>query len=278
MAADILLIEDDRDQLRLMAYLLRAFGHRPLSVASVEEGLDAARNRTIDLVICDLMLGGLTGFDLAKHFKADARLNCVPLVAVTAWTTELVRKTALEAGFDGIIFKPLSPEEFVSQLQRFVTFDLVRGLPPPALPSPVPEKWGPVGQRGVTILVVDDREANRDLARSLLEQFGFTILTAAGVAEGLACARESLPSLILTDVHMGDGSGFDLVREIRGDAQLQRIPCLVSSASFLDHDRRADELGLNDTNFILWPIEPTLLARRIEACLNGHSQGFAAGP
>jgi len=81
--------------------------------------------------------------------------------------------------------------------------------------------------------------------------------------------------LILTDVHMGDGTGFDLVKTVRNDPQLQGIPCLVISATYLDYDPRTEELGLDDTNFILRPIEPEALVAKIEACLAGVGKATA---
>jgi two-component system cell cycle response regulator len=263
--AQILLIEDNRDHLELMAYLLRAFGHRPLSVGCGEAAMGVASARVFDLVVSDLMLGGMTGFEVAQYFKASDRLKNIPIVAVSALGVA-ARKRAMAAGFDGLISKPISPEGFVSQLQRFVKIDLTNLLPPAAA-APAPEEPVTFLQHEGTILVVDDRQGNLDLARSMLEPFGFKVVTAGGVEEALACVRSNPPSLILTDVHMGDGTGFDLVKTVRNDPQLRQIPCLVISATYLDYDPRTEELGLDDSNFILRPIEPLALVAKIEACL-----------
>jgi len=265
----ILLIEDNRDHLELMAYLLKAFGHKPLSVGSGEAGLGVALHKTLDLVVCDLMLERLNGFEVARQFKTSARLKSIPLVAVSALTGDSIRRKALAAGFDGFIPKPISPEAFVFELQRFVKFDLTRDTtsPPAVDGSPAPQKRLEPSQHQGTILAVDDRPANLDLARAMLKPFGFKVVTAGGVQEALACARRDPPALILTDVHMGDGNGFDLVRTVRTDPQLQHIPCLVISATYLDFDPRTEELGLDDSNFILRPIEPAALVAKIEACL-----------
>ena len=75
MPAQILLIEDNRDHLELMAYLLRAFGHKPLSVGSGEAGLGIAEYKSVDLVVCDLMLGTMSGLEVAEHFKTTAGLE-----------------------------------------------------------------------------------------------------------------------------------------------------------------------------------------------------------
>jgi len=269
MAAEILLIEDNRDHLELMAYLLRAFGHKPLSVGCGESALGIASIRMFDLVVSDLLLGGMNGFEVAQYFKASARLRNIPLVAVSALTDVSVRKRALAAGFDGLISKPISPEEFVFQLQRFVKADLTPNYTPPVAPAPEPEGRSTLPQHEGTILVVDDRPGNLELGRCMLEPFGFTVVTAGGVQEALAYAKCDPPTLILTDVHMGDGTGFDLVRILRTYPQLRRIPYLVISATYLKFDPRTTELGLNEDNFILRPIEAAALVGKIEACLKG---------
>jgi two-component system cell cycle response regulator len=276
MTAEILLIEDNRDDLELMACLLRGFGHRPLSVGCAEAALGVASFRTFDLVVCDLVLGRMTGFEVAEYFKASDRLKNIPLVAVSALTASSCRSRVLGAGFDGFISKPISPEEFIFQLQRFVKADLTHNMPPPTVVSPALEDRPAVQQHEGTILVVDDRPENLDLGRCMLEPFGFEVLTAGGVEEALASARKDAPSLILTDVHMGDGTGFDLVRTVREDRQLQHIPCLVISATYLEFDPRTEELGLDDTNFILRPIEPGALVAMIGACLEKACHDYSS--
>jgi len=268
MAAHILLVEDNRDHLELMSYLLRAFGHKPMSVGSGEAGMGVALHKRPDLVICDLMLGRASGFELAQFFKSHAMLKDVPLVAVSALWAESAGPKALAAGFDGFIQKPISPERFVLEVQRFVKISLIENLEQTVVAANTqePVKRSAPPRRGV-ILVVDDRQANLDLAGCLLEQFGFTVITADGVREGLASARLNLPSLIMTDVHMGDGSGFDLLKTVRGDPNLQHIPCLVTSATYLDADPRAMEFGLDDRNFILRPVDPQVLLSKIDGCL-----------
>lgn len=63
---------------------------------------------------------GLDGYELASKMKADAALRSIPLVAVTALALVDDRERALRAGFDGYITKPIDPETFVAQLERFL--------------------------------------------------------------------------------------------------------------------------------------------------------------
>lgn len=109
---------------------------------------------------------------------------------------------------------------------------------------------------------MDDRQENLDLLRSILEPLDYRVSTAGGVQEALKALRASP-----TDVHMGDGTGFDLVGAINDDPGLRGLPFIVTSATYLEADPRAEALGLNETNFLLAPIEPPTLVERINARL-----------
>lgn len=121
MAARVLLIEDNRPSLELMSYLLHAFGHRPLEADDGIAGLEAMRRERPDLVICDLDLPRLDGYTLAGRAKADPELRDIPLVAVTALAMVGDRDRALRAGFDGYMSKPIEPETFVQEIERYLS-------------------------------------------------------------------------------------------------------------------------------------------------------------
>ena len=124
MAARILVIEDNRPSRELFTYLLQAFGHAPLEARDGLEGLETIRRERPDLVVCDLQMPRLDGYQLASLVKADEALRATPLVAVTALALVGDREHALSAGFDGYISKPIDPVTFVSQIERFLTPDM----------------------------------------------------------------------------------------------------------------------------------------------------------
>jgi CheY-like chemotaxis protein len=121
MAVRVLLIEDNRPSLELMSYLLQAFGHTPLEACNGVEGLEAMRRERPDLVVCDIELPRLDGYSLAGRAKADPEIREIPLVAVTALAMVGDRDRAIRAGFDGYIAKPIEPETFVQEIERFLS-------------------------------------------------------------------------------------------------------------------------------------------------------------
>ena len=183
MSARVLIIEDNPDNLELMTYLLRAFGHAVLAAVNGRQGLEVACREHPDLIICDVQLPEMDGYEVARRLKADGTLRNTPLVAVTALAMVGDRERVLAAGFDGYPAKPIYPETFVRQMEVYLRAEQQTTAPPTpsgkkgrAPAEPVP--------RDHTILVVDNLPVNLDLARSILEPCGFDVITAGGSGRG----------------------------------------------------------------------------------------------
>lgn len=119
--ARILIIEDNGANMELMAYLLRAFGHMVQEAMEGEAGLKLAHHGAFDLILCDLQMPGMDGYEVVRKMKMN--MPALPVVAVTAYAMVGDRDKVLAAGFDGYIPKPINPETFVSEIEVF--------LPPP---------------------------------------------------------------------------------------------------------------------------------------------------
>src|SRR5256885_5964794 len=184
MSARILVIEDNPTNLDLMTYLLRACGHTLLSASDGESGLELSRREKPDLVICDVQLPKMDGCEVAKQFKLDAALHKIPIIAVTAYAMVGDRDRLLAAGFDGYISKPIDPTTFLQQTQEFLPAE--RHAAKLELPQEVTkDERQENSQFWATVLVVDDSEVNLNFMRTLLEPFGYRVLTATRPNEAL---------------------------------------------------------------------------------------------
>ena len=127
--ARILIIEDNSENMQLMVYLLRAFGHSTNEAVNGELGLANIQSEQPDLILCDLQMPGIDGFEVARRIKLDPKLDRVPLIAVTAYAMVGDRDKVLAAGFDGYIPKPINPESFVAQVDVFLPPELHSSKP-----------------------------------------------------------------------------------------------------------------------------------------------------
>jgi CheY-like chemotaxis protein len=124
MPASILVVEDNEDNLNLIDYLLRAHGFTPRLARSGTEGLRLALAQRPDVVLLDIRMPGLDGYELAAAIKSTPALERTLVVAVTASAMVGDPERIVAAGFDGYIQKPIDPETFMATLEQF--------LPPPA--------------------------------------------------------------------------------------------------------------------------------------------------
>jgi two-component system cell cycle response regulator len=120
MRARILVVDDNPANLELMLYLLRAFGHEPHGESDGRSGLEAARTWKFAIVLTDILMPGMDGYEFARRFRTDSELSSTPLVAVTALAMPPDRERILQAGFDGCITKPIDPRRFVSQVESYL--------------------------------------------------------------------------------------------------------------------------------------------------------------
>lgn len=106
----ILLVEDELVLQAITVRVLRELGHHATAVGSGEDALVAARQDLPDVVICDIGLPGMSGFEVAGAFRADPRLRDVPLVALSGYAQPHDVEAALRARFDDHLAKPVHPE------------------------------------------------------------------------------------------------------------------------------------------------------------------------
>lgn len=124
MKARILLIEDNVQNRYLARFLLEQGGHEVYLAHSGPEGLAVAADLRPDLILLDIQLPGMDGYAVARALKGDPQLQSIPIVAVTSFAMPGDREKCLEAGANGYLEKPIDPETFVAEVERY--------LPPPA--------------------------------------------------------------------------------------------------------------------------------------------------
>ena len=120
MAARILVIEDNAANLELVRYLLTCSGHAVLPARDGVQGIALARQERPDLIVCDLQMPVLDGYQVLEQLRADPGTAAVVIVAVTAFSMPNDRQKVITAGFDGYLSKPIEPEGFIGQIEAFL--------------------------------------------------------------------------------------------------------------------------------------------------------------
>lgn len=129
MSRDVLLIEDNEQNRYLATFLLEAHGYRVTAAIDGPSGIELARRLTPDLILLDIQLPGMDGYAVARALRKTEGARETPIVAVTSYAMVGDREKSLEAGCNGYIEKPINPETFVAEIQRFIR-------PTPPTPPP----------------------------------------------------------------------------------------------------------------------------------------------
>jgi two-component system cell cycle response regulator DivK len=122
--ARILVIEDDPASLELLRYMLEKAGHSVAVATDGSSGLAAALANEFDLIFCDIELPELTGYEVAERLCGTPGWKAVPLVAVTAFSMPGDRDTAIAAGFNEYLTKPIAAETFLVDVNRLLKSEL----------------------------------------------------------------------------------------------------------------------------------------------------------
>jgi CheY-like chemotaxis protein len=120
MSHTILLIEDNEQNRYLATFLLEQHGHTVVAAEDGPRGIAIAGASRPDLILLDIQLPGMDGYEVARALRETASLRGVPIVAVTSYAMVGDREKALEAGCDGYIEKPIDPDTFVAEIGRFL--------------------------------------------------------------------------------------------------------------------------------------------------------------
>jgi CheY-like chemotaxis protein len=103
----ILIIEDNPLNLKMVDYLLTVKGYRIQTASNAKEALDKLTRLQPDLILLDLQLPGMDGFELARQLKCEAKYQDTPIIAITAYAMKGDKEKAIAAGCNGYIAKPI---------------------------------------------------------------------------------------------------------------------------------------------------------------------------
>jgi two-component system, cell cycle response regulator DivK len=120
MSQRILVIEDQEDNRTIVRDLVTANGYQLLEATSGEEGLKIAARERPDLILMDIQLPGIDGYEVTRRLKADATLRKIPVIAVTSYALSGDDKKAFAAGCEGYVTKPFSPRLLLAKIREFL--------------------------------------------------------------------------------------------------------------------------------------------------------------
>jgi len=267
MTARVLVVDDVPANVKLLEARLTA---EYFDVAVASNGADAlaiCQRGHCDLVLLDVMMPDMDGFEVCRRFKADPATHHIPVVMVTALDQTSDRIMGLQAGADDFLIKPVSDVALIARVRSLVRLKMVtdelrlRALTSKeiGISDPVSAAIADNG-RGGRVLLVDDRQASFERIASVLCE-EHTVDIAQNAQEALFHAVEGDYDLLVVSLSADHFDGLRLCSQVRSLDRTRNISILVVSDGE-DNTRlvRGLEIGIND--FVVRPIDKNeLLAR-----------------
>jgi len=120
MKTRTLIIEDNHNNMYLTSFLLENHGHVVLKAFDGRSGVEMARDEVPDLILLDIQLPKMNGYEVAQELRKESTLADIPIVAITSYAMPGDREKALEAGCSGYIKKPINPDTFVAEVESYL--------------------------------------------------------------------------------------------------------------------------------------------------------------
>ena len=121
MSKKVLVIEDDPSALRFIEYTLGQEGYQVLTATDGTRGIRKAQSEEPDLIILDVMLPGLDGFEICCRLREDPKTAGLPILMLSAKAQEIDKMTGLKVGADDYLAKPADPSEVVDRIKKLLT-------------------------------------------------------------------------------------------------------------------------------------------------------------
>lgn len=250
IGARCLIVDDDRQNCENAAELLKDMGLCPLYVTSGTEAVTLVespehKDSPFGLIIVDWKMPGLNGMETVRRIRREIRPE-VPVIMVTAYDWPEIEKDAREAGVTAFLSKPLYRSKITYLLCELSRKELPEKIQD--MDSCLPD------YTGKRILLVEDNDLNREIARELIADTGIQTKEACDGQEAVRMvseAPEGYYDLILMDIQMPVMNGYEATKRIRGlnRADTQKLPIIAMTANAFEEDVRAAKRAGMDAHF-----------------------------
>jgi two-component system cell cycle response regulator len=268
MTARVLIVDDVFANIRLLEARLTAEYFSVITAMNGPQALDICERGECDIVLLDVMMPGMDGFEVCRRLKAAPSTAHLPVVMVTALDSPADRLAGLQAGADDFLTKPINELALLTRVRSLVRLkhltDELRarasGTQGLGLPDPLALAASEDGMNG-QILVIEDRQNIAERMSSALLQHHRVEIAPQGHEAGIRVAQGGYDVVILS-LGLADTDPLRLVSQLRLNDKLRNLPVLVISDT-LDDPRvvRALDMGVND--YLIRPVDRNELIARV---------------
>ncbi|WP_410509619.1 response regulator [Methanosarcina hadiensis] len=222
----VMVVEDDDMARELLTITLLEAGYRVTAVSSGKEALLLARELKPSVITLDVMLPGISGWDVLKDLKHDTATSDIPILIISMNDE---KNCSILWGASDHLIKPVEKERLLSSLQK------VKGK--------IDLKSTP------RVLIVDDEPTVVELFSSILESEGYEPICAYGGKEAVDRITEEQPDMIILDLMMPQFTGFEVIKTLKENPETVDIPVIVCTAKELSFEEK--ELLKKNVSYVM---------------------------
>jgi len=268
MSARVLVVDDILPNVKLLEAKLSSEYYDVLTATSGEEALRKVEQDSPDLILLDVMMPGMDGFEVCKRIKGNPALAHIPVVMVTALTDTVDKVRGLEAGADDFLSKPVNDTALMARVSSLVrlkmTIDEWRARETTASRLGILDISKSVMDEPVDharVLVVEDQNFEADKIAETLHRDNDNVVPVDSGMKAMEYASQHDFDLLVVSLNMKREDGLRLCSHLRSNERTRSVP-IIMAATEEDMERIARGLEIGAHDYILRPIDRNeLLAR-----------------
>jgi two-component system cell cycle response regulator len=272
MTGRILIVDDVATNRVLLRHILERSYYEVEEATTGEQALEMALAQAPDLVVMDVMMPGMSGYEACRLFKNDPRLANIPVVIVTTLDTQGDRREGLAAGADDFLTKPVRHDALLARLRSLLRMkamtdelrlrdetmrDLGGNALSPALITP---------PAGASVLGVSSPESGEALRRMLTQGLDVTVEIATDAQECFRMMAARPPQAVLVDALGFDAFSSEFITALRQRPET-RGSAVLTVVDFDDFRLAASCLDAGANDYVMAPIDPSELTARLKTQL-----------